>query len=178
MEVENKFWRHGCWWPPVVHRATSKLQLASASVALARSYALGHRAVHIETALGLPLEYLHMRRQMRRQMRRLTEVWRSRDAPREVTGSHVFNKITTETLTARNNFQSVFSTKVIYISWMKPPGRLYKGTNINGDDFLRTYTGKLRDISFLLGVLDSLMWWGRYPPDSDGVQHVVYESLG
>ena len=76
---------------------------------LARSWALGHRAVHIETALGLPLEYL----QMRRQMRRLTEVWRSRDAPWEVTGSHVFNKITTETLTARNNFQSVFSTKVI-----------------------------------------------------------------
>ena len=28
-----------------------------------------------------------------RQMRRLTEVWRSRDAPREVTGSHVFSKI-------------------------------------------------------------------------------------
>ena len=49
---------------------------------------------------------------------------------------------------------------------MKPPGRLYKGTNIHGDDFLRTNTGKLRDISFLL---DSLMWWGRYPPDSDGV---------
>ena len=47
-----------------------------------------------------------------RQMRRLTEVWRSRDALWEVTGSHVFNKITTETLTARNNFQSVFSTKV------------------------------------------------------------------
>ena len=52
-----------------------------------------------------------------RQMRRLTEVWRSRDALWEVTGSHVFNKITAETLTARNNFQSVFSTKVYY--WNK-----------------------------------------------------------
>ena len=53
-----------------------------------------------------------------RQMWRLTEVWRSRDALWEVTGSHVFNKITTETLTARNNFQSVFSTKVyIFLKW-------------------------------------------------------------
>ena len=53
---------------------------------------------------------------LERQMQRLTEVWRSLDAPREVTGSHVFSKIITAALTARSKFQSVFSTKIIYIS--------------------------------------------------------------
>ena len=40
---------------------------------------------------------------------------------------------------------------------MKLLGRLYKGMNIHGDDFVRTNTGKICDISFLLGLL---MWWG------------------
>ena len=55
---------------------------------------------------------------LERQMRRLTEVWRSLGAPREITGSHVFSKIITAALTAQSNFftKSVFSTKIIYIS--------------------------------------------------------------
>ena len=52
-------------------------------------------------------------------MQRLTEVWRSRDAPREVTGSHVFSKIIT--LTNNNNSSTDWTVPGQLPPWTNPP---------------------------------------------------------